>query len=314
MEEIYLSEEAFAYQSLQNFLSKFPDEESCLSLFPAVCKACGRKQRKAAQRERVFECYKCKTKTYRTAGTYFHGLRRLHPTFARIWIHEDRAVLSINKFTELFDLAYATGWKIEARLQAVLEKEMDKHDDVFELITTVFNPVIRKRSIVSVAEEHPDYEENDDEQPELEEQENLDEDQQSVCAFLKVQPEEFDNLFQASGMPIGKFAAALASLELEGIATRHAGNKFSLTKTNPMLLIGNQEKEVLQQFYDYIRNLHGISRKYLQRYLASFWARGALRRWSKGTLLKSCMKYRRLSYGEILAYNSPKIVRVPCPL
>ena len=36
MEEIYLSEEAFAYQSLQNFLSKFPDEEACLKLFRSL--------------------------------------------------------------------------------------------------------------------------------------------------------------------------------------------------------------------------------------------------------------------------------------
>ncbi len=295
MEEIYLTEEAFAYESLQNFLSKFPNEEACLKLFPAVCKACGHKKRSVAPSERVFECSKCKTKTWRTAGTYFHKLRRLMPTFAWIWIREDRAVLSINKFAELFALAYATAWKIEARLQAVLEKEMDQHD-VFELVTTVFNPVIRKRSTVSTAREHPDYEEeeDDDEQTELHEQENLDEDQQAVCALLKPQPVEFDNLFQASGMPIGRFSAALTCLELEGIATRHVGTKFSLTKTNPMLLIGTQEKEVLGQFYAYVKNFHGISRKYLQRYLAAFWTKVGLSRWSKGTLLNSCMKSAKL--------------------
>ncbi len=232
------------------------------------------------------------------------------PTLAWIWLHEDRAVLSINKFAELFDLAYATAWKIEARLQAVLEKEMDKHD-VIELITTVFNPIILKRSIDSTAREHPNYEE-DDEQPELQEQENLDEDQRIVCAFLTPQPIEFDNLFKVSGLPIGKFSAALACLELEGVATRHTGSKFSLTKTNPTLLIGNEENEILRQFYAFVKNFHGISRKYLQRYLAAFWAKIGLNRWSKGTLLKSCMKYRRLSYGEILDYNSPKMLRIPC--
>jgi len=308
MEEIYISEESFAYQSLQNFLLKFPNEEACLSVFPAVCKACGRKSKST---ERVFECSKCKTKTSRTAGTYFHGLRKLLPTFAWIWLHEDRAVLSINKFAELFRVRYATAWKINAKMQAVLEKEMDKHD-VFELVSTVFNQVICKRSGLSTGGEHPSYEE-EDEQPDIEDLEDLDEDQQALCAVLTTQPIVFDDLLQTSGLPIAKFAAALASIELEGIATRHAGNKFSLTKKDPVLLIGSQEKEVLQQFFRYVKNFHRISRKYLQRYLASFWTRSGRNRWSKGTLLNSCMKFRRLSYAEILAYNSPKMLRIPCP-
>lgn len=309
MEEIHISEEAFAYQSLQNFLSKFPNEEACLKLFPAICKACGHNNRAVDPSARVIDCSKCKTKTWRTAGTYFQGLRRLMPTLAWIWLHEDRAVISINKFAALFDLAYATAWKIEARLQAVLEKEMDKHD-VIELITSVFDPVIQKRSIDSTANEHPVYE-DDDNQTQVQEQENLDEDQQAICAFLMPQPVEFDSLFQVSGLPIGKFSAALACLELQGIATRHAGNKYSLTKTNPTLLIGNQEQEILGRFFAYVKNLHGISRKYLQRYIAAFWAKVGVDRWSKGSFLKSCMKLRRLSYGEILDYNSPKKLRTP---
>ena len=53
------------------------------------------------------------------------------PTFARIWLHEDRAVLSINKFAELFDVAYDTAWKVEAKAaKLLLKKEMDKHGSI----------------------------------------------------------------------------------------------------------------------------------------------------------------------------------------
>src|SRR5438128_1936013 len=145
MDEIHISEEEFILQSLQNFHAQFPSEASCLRVFPSVCRACGSKMKKADLDKRAVECSKCKTKTWRTAGTYFHGLKRIRPTFARIWMYEDRAIVSIKKFSELFDIPYATAWEIDAKIKAVFEKEMDKHD-AFELVSTLFNPVICKRS------------------------------------------------------------------------------------------------------------------------------------------------------------------------
>ncbi|MBI2812157.1 MAG: hypothetical protein HYX67_15190 [Candidatus Melainabacteria bacterium] len=130
MEEIHLEEEEFTWQSLQNFFIQFPDEKACLQAFPAVCRACNFINETDA---RSFVCAKCKTKTWRTAGTYFHGLKRLLPTFAWIWLVEDRATVSVKKFAEILAPSYSNAWDSKAKVKAVLEDELNKHN-VFEVV------------------------------------------------------------------------------------------------------------------------------------------------------------------------------------
>jgi len=310
MEEIYLSEAEFTRQSLENFRRQFPDEAACLRVFPAQCRPCGFTNEQDDAKARNFVCSKCNVKTWRTAGTYFHGQKRLLPTFALIWLHEDRAILSINKFAEMFKISYSTAWETDAKLKDVLEQEMDKHD-AFEVISQLFDDVIFKRSDQSWPGRHPSYEE-EEEPAELEEPEDMDADQRKIYALLSPQPIEFEELYQKSGLTIDKFSSALAMLDMNEVAERHIGDKFSLKKTKPIMIIGDKEIETIYDFFAYITNFHGVSRKYLQRYLAAFWTHWGVNRWCRQTLLKTCMKYSRLSRAALLAYVSPKMVRIPC--
>ena len=308
MEEIHLEEEEFTRQSLQNFFNHFANEKECIRAIPAICKACNRP---VETDKRSFDCPKCKTKTWRTAGTYFHGLQNLLPTFAWIWLHEDRAIISVKKFAELFDIPYASAWDVDAKMKAVLEQEMNKHD-AFEVVSNIFDKAICKRTVQSAAGKHPNYEDDDGEEIDLEVLEGMDSDQKLIYAELKSQPIEFDILYQRSGLSIAKFGAALTMLDINGVAQRHAGNKFSLMKTTPTAIVSSEEMETIQQFLVYTRNFHGVSRKYLQRYLAAFWTHLGVHRWSRQTLMKTIMKYGRLSRAAILAYHSPKKVRLHC--
>ncbi|MBS2001514.1 MAG: hypothetical protein JST44_08405 [Cyanobacteria bacterium SZAS LIN-5] len=304
-------EEELTRQSLERFFAVYPDEKSCLEVFPANCKSCGIPNEEAHSRgERSFDCTNCKRTTWRTAGTYFHGLRYLHPTFALIWTAEERAVLSAYKLTKLFKIVYATAWETVERLQTVFEEEMENHD-VFELVSTVFNPAICKRSNLCVGGEHPDFVEEDDE-PDPEDLKDLNDDQVAVCTVLKSRPISFDQLYKGSGLPIARFAAAIGSLDLMGIAKFHGGNRYSLIKTNPILQLSREEKAILKLFFEYVKNFHGISRKYLQRYIASFWARYWPRRWPESSLLRCCMKYVSPTIKRV-GYNSSKLIRVPIP-
>ncbi|MBI2812156.1 MAG: hypothetical protein HYX67_15185 [Candidatus Melainabacteria bacterium] len=175
--------------------------------------------------------------------------------------------------------------------------------------------MICNRTLQSAAGQHPNYEDDDIEESEetdLEVLDGMDSDQKLVYAALTSQPLEFDILYQRSGLPIAKFGAALAMLDINEIAQRHVGNKFSLKKTTATIIVSGMEMETIRQFLTYTKNFHGVSRKYLQRYLAAFWTRLGVNRWSRQTLLKTIMKYPRLSRADILAYHSPKKVRIPC--
>jgi hypothetical protein len=67
-----------------------------------------------------------------------------------------------------------------------------------------------------------------------------------------------------------------------------------------------------EAFIDFICTyLHGISRKYVQIHLASFWCYKDRKRWGSGAVLKACFQSHGIDDEEILAYVSPPMVKVP---
>lgn len=59
---------------------------------------------------------------------------------------------------------------------------------------------------------------------------------------------------------------------------------------------------------------HGISRKYLQFYIASFWCRVDRARWSVGRLLTEVAAFPKIECREVLSFVSPLIVKlIPVP-
>lgn len=305
-------EEEYTRQSLQQFYASYPDEEACLKVFPADCKGCGAFNEEAFRlNKRDFDCTNCKKRTWRTAGTFFHGLHYLHPTFALIWLHDARAVISKNRLSEIFEIAYSTAWETASRLESLFEEEMEK-ENAFQVVTTVFDRVICKRSNLCAGGEHPVYlEANNKPNPDV--LEELNEDQLAVVAFLKAKPTGFDALYSSAGLSISRFSAALGSLVFMGIAKQQFGSTYSLVKVNSMHQISEHEKSIIEVFFEYIRNFHGISRRYLQRYLAAFWARYWPVRWSEPSLLDCCMKHPSLSRIKRLGYNSLHMLRLPEP-
>lgn len=62
---------------------------------------------------------------------------------------------------------------------------------------------------------------------------------------------------------------------------------------------------------DFIHEVfQGISRKYLQTYLAIFWCWIEQRCWGAGALLKACCLFRYVSTVEVLAFRTPPMVRL----
>lgn len=58
------------------------------------------------------------------------------------------------------------------------------------------------------------------------------------------------------------------------------------------------------------RYFHGVSRKCLQLYVASFWRFIDRKRWSAEALLKACLNHEPIPYSQLLDLHSTKMVRV----
>ena len=122
-------------------------------------------------------------------------------------------------------------------------------------------------------------------------------------------------------MSANKLSAALTMLQLAGLVTSLPGEQYIRSPDkqpgayNDMMhqsSVGSQHsaeiKTIIDDFIEFIRvDYHGISRKYVQNYLAAYWCYKDRTRWPVGELLKACLKFRRISSKEILAYVSPML-------
>lgn len=72
---------------------------------------------------------------------------------------------------------------------------------------------------------------------------------------------------------------------------------------------GADKAKQFKPFFDFVRRVfQGISRKYLQLYLAVYWCSLNRRRWGVGRLFSACMRSRRRCYRARLNFVSPPVV------
>lgn len=145
-----------------------------------------------------------------------------------------------------------------------------------------------------------------------------------VYGFLSAKPVHADAISQALGMPAHEVSVSLITLELTGLINRLAGDRYERSARNKSqefsVQTGNGKdfavdlKITVAGFSNFVSShFHGISRKYLQHYLAAYWCHVEREQWHSGALLKACLRFRPISYEEILDYVSPILVKIlPC--
>src|SRR5207248_1164481 len=102
----------------------------------------------------------------------------------------------------------------------------------------------------------------------------------------------------STGMPAGELSAVLMQLELSELATRKVGDRY----VRFIAANSEQRRDLAREFartnesaaeskgstlavIDFVRsNYRGISRKYLQNYLAAYWCWIDRTRWHSGSL------------------------------
>lgn len=140
--------------------------------------------------------------------------------------------------------------------------------------------------------------------------------EKNVFNLLSKDPCSFESLASAAALNIGDLSLTILHLELAGLAQSLPGNMFVQKRpiwTNTSVDTKTDEN-VFKPFFQFIAStFHGISRKYLQLYLAAFWCCASRMRWNVGSLFTACLRSRHLTNRDKLAHVSPPVVAYYLP-
>ncbi|MBY0357933.1 MAG: hypothetical protein K2W82_08015 [Candidatus Obscuribacterales bacterium] len=162
----------------------------------------------------------------------------------------------------------------------------------------------------------------------------LKEEERQIFDLLSNEPISFDALCRLTQMTAGTMSAALTMLELKGAITRLPGERYIRFSTNqeekPTIRkattaavaatiattqqkrnITDETNKLVNDSIDFIRfNFHGISRKYLQNYLAAYNYSAVSPKRQPNSLLDLCLQFGQLQYIHILDYVTPPLVKL----
>lgn len=139
--------------------------------------------------------------------------------------------------------------------------------------------------------------------------------EKEVYRHLSKEPILFDALCGLTKMSVSELSSTLTMLELAGAIERLPGDQYVryICKQIGKKYFGgttSQSAKAVSDFINFVRaRFHGISRKYLQLYLALHWCSVARTQWCNSSLLKACLEFGPISYNQILSYVSPLIVQ-----
>lgn len=137
-----------------------------------------------------------------------------------------------------------------------------------------------------------------------------------VLEALSQGPIHFDVLCERTKMTIGELSESLLNLEFAALITCLPGGRYSLfvqdpkRKTPAMADVHEESIPAAAEFLEMVRiNWHAISRKYLQPYLAAQWFHSDIDR-RHGLLLEACARSEAITQADIIAYVSPRFVKM----
>lgn len=132
---------------------------------------------------------------------------------------------------------------------------------------------------------------------------------QQVLKLLAKGPIHFEALAAETGLDVGTLSSLLMILEIEGKVKGKPGGVFVLgsedSKRSQEKLSPNLQ-HFARDFIEYIKTyLHGISRKYVQLYMASYWYHLSRENFEAMRLTSEWMSRGYISSEEIQSYVSP---------
>ncbi len=327
------------------FEERIPDDATALKFVrrtllenSAIHCQCGLtiKKKYQSKKPRTLICKNCKKEIWFTAKTPFKRAERLKAWLGAIFLMGHGAVVTSNKLAALGGTAISTALNIVRTIGLVLEHErhLETANRSFSVPSAEFISIFCRRSLLTLPKVHPSTEIEEaaksetkakqgraEQRPQATTTENLSESEKEIFELITAEPITQDQICQSTALPVSAVASALVILEIEGLIQTHAGGRFSRRscadnnnnnnnneteteeKANPlaaMSLVGRTIDSTLS-----IRG--GISRKYLQIYLAAIWCHFDRRRWSEEKLLLAVLQAPSITYKDILNYESPSL-------
>jgi hypothetical protein len=301
----------------------------------SLCSHCGHNQMDKRDGGRAAACKRCKKETWFTAGTFLHGVKLPQQLFAALWVYSRGVRFNSRMYSMVAGIAYDTAWTTVKKVNLLMDGYLE------ELIPAVpselFFSVIFRRTRLTPAKKHPNEEDEhgDNTKPKAKYEstsgsgvdnfpgdasshdfgEGLAETERKVYQAISTDSLHFDHLCQSTGVSARDMAAVLTFLELSELIERLPGEFYRRRRltnqkfvhqraTGDAILAAGAAMEFISETF------HGVSKKYLQLYLAAHWCWLDRKRWTIEALLKECLRQGKITKGRIRAYVSPHIVRV----
>lgn len=288
---------------------------------PVSCHHCGSVDLTHEYGSRVVHCNACGKPTWFTAGTFFERIRSALLWLLTIFLTEKGIVISAAELARQAGVASSTAQVTLKKILFVAQVKMGSVSTK-EMYSSEFISVICKRSRETPAGAHPRNEEDEMEKRANKEKtrfqpfEGADDDipielntlQKEIYELLSEEPIHVDLLCAKTGRPAGDISAGTVLLELSGLAKYKPGDWWvrHSPKKKKKLAEDKARQSVACTIMSFIsETFHGISRKYLQFYLAAYWCKTDQETWQSTSLLKECCRFGAIAYQVILRYISP---------
>lgn len=158
--KIFLSDEYAARRQclLDKFNSDYPDEPSCWKYIISKlrvlgllnCRICGSPDVIVSDDFRVLFCQDCAAESRSTAGTFFHGVRKVRAWLFSIWISEHGFYVSSKWFASAISIAQSSALHIIKSTLLAAERNFDVVASL-EVPLTNLNRFFAKRTILTPA-------------------------------------------------------------------------------------------------------------------------------------------------------------------
>lgn len=324
------------------FEARIPDDAAAMEFVlqtlltsSALHCQCGKtvKKKLRSKRPRTLICKNCKKEIWFTANTPFKRAERLKAWLGAIYLMGHGAIVTSNKLAELGGTAISTALNIVRTIGLVIENERQKEkaDISIQVPSKEFDSLFCRRSLLTLPKVHPSTEVNDPQanvesdknQKQTGEEagtvEHLSECVLEILELISNEPITADQICQRTTQSVSAVASALVMLEIEGLIQSQPGGRFSRrsdNKKNHDNKRGGQTNmaaamPLVGRVIDSTRSIRGgISRKYLQVYLAAIWCQLDRARWNEEKLLLAFLRAPEITYQDILNYESPPFASI----
>ena len=312
------------------------------------CKSCQGERFEFKNNNRAIKCLYCKEKNWLTSGTFFHRVKSIKAWLLAIKFAEEGIILNSKELEILGQVSQSSAMNILKRINFVILSTMEKNSITCE--SREFIEIFCRRSRETPDSKPPVSEQEvfenrhkliDEDRWNCQQNQNDQNHQNSVLDLSSLELKILDSLAEKqislekiskkTKVELSLLLASLTMLELNGLVERLPGDKYKLSKQvsdrsgfsiNSDFLEGSPSgldtnattlKEVVQSLITSIKlNSHGVSRKYLQLYLAQHWY-GLHGNREREELMKTCLRFRHITDRELELYVTPEKVKLHDP-